>query len=247
MGLSSTDATNLDPGLSVRVTPQSATTSMGGMTVTVTSPSAEIDTTIVSNGVRMMSLLERGDSTASFGIELPPNTVLLRNGEGYTIRENSGGSETIVGQIHDPWAVDALGKRLPTSYELEENTLLQHVLTDSATYPIVADPLISIGLGPDGLGTYLNITGANAKVVAGAVVAVGGLGIAGGCVAAGRIPRVGYIIQGICTFVGIPSLKSVVSAISSIVQSTALANDSCYSLRLQGGTKFNKVDAGYCQ
>jgi len=247
MGLSSDNATKLDAGLSVSTTSNSATTKLGDLSIKVTAQSARSDTTIVSGGARVMSLVENGDSSARFAIDLPANTALVQSGDGYSIVGSAGEARITLGQIHSPWAVDAVGKKLPTSYTLEGSTLIQHVVTDGATYPIVADPLITVGWGPEGPGTYLNITGLNAKLVSAAVAAVFGLTVAGGCVAAGKIPRVGFILQGICGFVGIPSLQTVVASISSILNSTALANNSCYSLLLLSGSRFYKVDMGYCQ
>jgi hypothetical protein len=50
-----------------------------------------------------------------------------------------------VGVIAPPWAVDAGGRRLPTHYTVDGDTLRQHVDTRSAVFPVVADPDISFG------------------------------------------------------------------------------------------------------
>lgn len=56
--------------------------------------------------------------------------------------------EAIVGGFVAPWSVDATGKPLPTSYELQGNILTQVVDTRGAVFPVVSDPvpLIVIGL-----------------------------------------------------------------------------------------------------
>ena len=247
MGLPSDDATELDPGLSVTTTSSSVSTKLGDLSIKVTAQNARSDTTIVSSGARVMSLVEKGDSSARFAIDLPANTALVQSGDGYSIVGSAGEARITLGQIHSPWAVDAVGKKLSTSYTLEGNTLIQHVATDGATYPIVADPLVTVGWGSEGPGVYLNITGANAKVISAAVAIVFCLTVAGGCVAAGKIPRVGSILQGICGFIGVPSLKSVVGTIQSIFNSRVVDFYSCYQLLIPGGRQFHKVDASYCQ
>lgn len=45
-----------------------------------------------------------------------------------------------LGMIGAPWAVDAAGMSLPTSYEVQGSTLIQRVDTAGAIFPVVADP-----------------------------------------------------------------------------------------------------------
>lgn len=45
-----------------------------------------------------------------------------------------------IATIETPWAVDADGTALPTSYTLEGTNLTQNIDTTNATYPITADP-----------------------------------------------------------------------------------------------------------
>src|SRR4051812_19016256 len=47
-----------------------------------------------------------------------------------------------------PWARDAAGRRIPTYYKLDGTTLIQVVEHRAAgtSYPVVADPKVSIGL-----------------------------------------------------------------------------------------------------
>ncbi|MGW2255897.1 hypothetical protein ACWCXH_38005 [Kitasatospora sp. NPDC001660] len=44
------------------------------------------------------------------------------------------------GRISAPWAYDANGRALPTSYTVDGDTLTQHVDTRGAAFPVVADP-----------------------------------------------------------------------------------------------------------
>lgn len=47
-----------------------------------------------------------------------------------------------VGGVDTPWAVDANGRRVPTHFEVDGNTLIQHVdhHSEEFTYPVTADP-----------------------------------------------------------------------------------------------------------
>jgi hypothetical protein len=50
-----------------------------------------------------------------------------------------------VGSIGAPWAQDSTGQPVPTWYTQEKGTIVQSVAHIGASYPVVADPLLSIG------------------------------------------------------------------------------------------------------
>lgn len=54
----------------------------------------------------------------------------------------------LVGGISAPWAVDAEGNAVPTSYTINGNTVIQHVAHKAAnvSYPVVADPWLGFSL-----------------------------------------------------------------------------------------------------
>lgn len=52
-----------------------------------------------------------------------------------------GTHDVIVGGLAAPWAVDATGSLLPTSFTVDGQTLTQHVDTNGAVFPVVSDPL----------------------------------------------------------------------------------------------------------
>lgn len=54
----------------------------------------------------------------------------------------------VAATLYEPWAVDASGNELKTHYELQGDTLVQHVDVEEAEFPIAADP--SLGLGHQG-------------------------------------------------------------------------------------------------
>ncbi len=52
-----------------------------------------------------------------------------------------------VGQIAAPWAYDANGTGVDTSYRIDGSTLIQNVDHVGATYPVVADPSFQFDCG----------------------------------------------------------------------------------------------------
>ena len=65
-----------------------------------------------------------------------------RNTTGYVILD---GHDEGVGSIAAPWAQDSAGNPVPTWYTREPGAIVQHVAHIGARYPVVADPLLSIG------------------------------------------------------------------------------------------------------
>lgn len=58
-----------------------------------------------------------------------------------------GPDGVLVGTFDQPWAVDSEGIPVPTSYEVADGLIVQHVAHDgSFTYPVVADPLFRRGI-----------------------------------------------------------------------------------------------------
>jgi hypothetical protein len=93
------------------------------------------------------SIITLKDSSAPTSYDFP---VTLRAG-GALIATADGGFDMTspadhaagavsVGHIDPPWAKDATGKNLPTSFTLNGSTLTQHVNTTGAQYPVTADP-----------------------------------------------------------------------------------------------------------
>ncbi|MDY5589065.1 MAG: hypothetical protein SPF30_03810 [Arcanobacterium sp.] len=82
---------------------------------------------------------DRNVSFMDFGYTLPDGYRLeSRSDGGFALLSNSG---SIEGEINAPWAIDANGKQLPTSFELVDGSVLrQHVNTKGASFPIVLDP-----------------------------------------------------------------------------------------------------------
>ncbi|WP_050507609.1 MULTISPECIES: hypothetical protein [Streptomyces] len=92
-------------------------------------------------GIRALAVLK--DATAPreqrYAIGLPAGARLakLDNGAVAAIAKNG----TFLGGFATPWAKDANGNPVPTSYRIDGNTLVQSVrTTDSTAFPVVADP-----------------------------------------------------------------------------------------------------------
>ncbi|MFI9269779.1 hypothetical protein ACIGXM_03520 [Kitasatospora sp. NPDC052896] len=77
-----------------------------------------------------------------FNLGLPAGVRLVAAGGGYDLVQSVGdGGSLVLGHIDAPWAKDATGKSLATTYRLDGTTLVQTVETDKNTaYPVVADP-----------------------------------------------------------------------------------------------------------
>ncbi len=69
--------------------------------------------------------------------------TLALQSDGSILVTNSAGQ--FVNLIQTPWAVDASGKYLPTSYAISGNTITQTVRLTGAAYPVLADPSFSCG------------------------------------------------------------------------------------------------------
>ncbi|WP_306333670.1 hypothetical protein [Streptomyces sp. KL118A] len=84
-----------------------------------------------------------------FDLQMPAGTRLAANySGGYDIFQDTGkGFTTLKGTISSPWAKDADGKDIATSYKLEGGTLVQSIDTNSTTaFPVVADPHYTWGI-----------------------------------------------------------------------------------------------------
>ncbi|WP_162793307.1 hypothetical protein [Streptomyces globosus] len=129
------------------------TTSAAGTTVY---PNAAAHTDLaaqatVDGGVRALVTLKNADAqtTQRFDLGLPEGATLVADGAGgYDIVTSAGGAGAVArGHIDAPWAKDANGKAVPTSYSLDGHTLVQTIETGPDTaYPVVADPHYTWGI-----------------------------------------------------------------------------------------------------
>ncbi|MFF5494564.1 hypothetical protein [Streptomyces aquilus] len=81
----------------------------------------------------------------SFRMTLPEGATIRQTAEGGLVVLGASGS--IIGGLETPWAKDANGKAVPTSYTLEGNTVTQTVTPNADTaFPVVADPKWTWGI-----------------------------------------------------------------------------------------------------
>lgn len=128
-----------------------------------------------------------------FGLDLPAGAAALQQGDGSVLIVKDG--ET-VGQFEAPWAKDANGAGIATSYRLENGALVQSVAFDAHTaFPVVADPTVK-GLKKRAKAALVNsnvstVAGAAGGCVVGAVAAAGA-----GCGPGAAVGALGGFIKG---------------------------------------------------
>lgn len=89
------------------------------------------------------TLIEIPDDSApenySFELDLPSGTTASLKPDGSVGIFDTAGMQ--VGNYVAPWAYDADGQPVPTSYEIDGDTLTQHIETsDASKFPVIADP-----------------------------------------------------------------------------------------------------------
>lgn len=93
----------------------------------------------LSAGFRVIRILENSQASEDYTYEISiPKGAVLEPVFG-SIRVVRG--DEIIGSLKTPWALDALGNELPTSYALDGNRVTQHIdVTEDTVFPVVADP-----------------------------------------------------------------------------------------------------------
>jgi hypothetical protein len=193
-----------------------------------------------SGSAQMLAMMldSTAPTTQNYRLGLPAGTRVVREGAGFSIVS----AGRVIGTIDAPWAVDANGRKLPTSYTLNGTILSQHTDTTGATYPVVADPRITIGLG-----VYFNAWGYEVKAYYATILATSALTIAFTCTQTGRLP---FPLNGIaaimCAYVGASIVKHVLQAIVDVVQGETINDGSCYQIKLVTDDHFKRVPLSNC-
>jgi len=133
-----------------------------------------------ATSVRMMATITGASQRAvSYPLGLPAGAEVkaLTDGSMVMTRKVTDPNHVVgvFGTIAAPWAVDAKGKNLPTSYSYHNGVLTQHVDLAGAAYPVVADPFVTFG--PLSFWVHLDPTDQRALTLGGAAgaAAMGGL------------------------------------------------------------------------
>jgi hypothetical protein len=97
-------------------------------------------------GIRLLSVIRSASAPTAYRypLRLPRGATLERQGSGAVLIRNAAGRA--VGAVRPPWAIDARGTSVRTSFEVRGRTLVQHVAHRGAVYPVIADPSIDFGL-----------------------------------------------------------------------------------------------------
>lgn len=153
---------------------------------------AAVDTSIVAKatedgGAQILVVLESAEAPEAvpFPISAPEGSSLQQNDDGTVsvlLNEVLGDGESIltaeIGTIAAPWAFDANGEAVPTSYSIDGMTLIQHIDTnETVAFPVTADPTVSTGWG----GLYIRWTRSDALRLNGVTMTAVGAGVATLC------------------------------------------------------------------
>jgi hypothetical protein len=100
------------------------------------------------DSVRILTVLNGTDSPSEYAykVNLPTGGKIEKMENGGVLVLDSQGS--LVGGFAPPWAVDNVGKKIPTHYDIRGNLVVQVVehLGGNVSYPVVADPWLGFAL-----------------------------------------------------------------------------------------------------
>jgi hypothetical protein len=207
-----------------RALPSQTLTAVKGLTslqgVDITAPS---DRETYATNDAMIAVLQDGQNVAAFGL---PSTAVVRD-DGSVLMVRTDG---MMAGLAAPWAKDARGASLRTWYTVVGNRLTQHVDTAGATYPIAADPKLTFGWG-----IYLNITGAEIKAIATAVIGAGGLTIYTVCNGKIKLPSLlATVVRLLCPLLSGVTVYAILNTIVNLWRNQALHTTWCYQKRIVG-------------
>ena len=162
------------------------------------------------DSVRLLNYIEDAAAPTEFAytFELPDGAILQQTGDGGAVIVNNL-TRRVYAAIAAPWATDARGAAVPTSYEVRGNQLVQKVKHAGAAYPVVADPWIQWGRW--GFTVYFSRWDTNVLSwgAVGVMASFGWTGIAAGAAAALAAAAQYYISQGWCLAYYRPYLPSI--------------------------------------
>lgn len=151
----------------------------GAALLNTTVDSAVLSSFATDDGVQ--TLIQIGDADAPseyrFPLDLPEGGQAALFDDGAVVISNASG--IAVSGFRAPWAVDANGAPVPTSFRIDGNELVQVVDFEAATsFPVIADP----DLGTEWWGYYVQLTRAETKRVATIIANNQGAPVAAGVV-----------------------------------------------------------------
>ncbi len=110
--------------------------------------------------MQVQTVLHSSDGANEFAYDFGPDAVPVLNDDGSVdllVELGGGGAALSVAHIEAPWAADANGREVNTSYRVEGSSIVQELgLTGQEAYPVVADP--KLGWTWKGPTLFLNKT-----------------------------------------------------------------------------------------
>ncbi|MFE7594733.1 DNRLRE domain-containing protein [Kitasatospora sp. NPDC057512] len=116
-----------------------------GGSVVYADAASDVDTVVqptLEGGSRTLQVIKNANAPHEYRVPvtLPAGTSLRQEPDGSVVIVPANPDEPVAA-IRAPWAKDAHGNDVPTSYRLEGDTLVQRVdFTASTAFPVVADP-----------------------------------------------------------------------------------------------------------
>ncbi|KAA0017689.1 hypothetical protein FOY51_24960 [Antrihabitans cavernicola] len=190
-----------------------------------------------------LAVLRPGESSATWNLTLPAGVVAKVAADGSVQFQRAAGAGTITEYVAlaKPWAIDAAGRSLPTSYEVRGQQLVQSVDTTGAQGQIVVDPRITYGAG-----IYLNARGYELNALRIAIIVAGGVLAVGTCALANQLPVPGplkLLITAICAIGGV----NLIQVFQAIVNHGPFNDNQCYQTRLiPSSDRFDGVGEENC-
>lgn len=123
-------------------TSQTKVTSDGSVVYVDDQHSTDVAVQPFDDSTRVLTILNGADSPTeySYSVSLPVGGKIVKSEDGGILVFSKDGS--LIGGFAAPWAVDADGKKIPTHYDIRDNSVVQVVehLGNNTHYPVVADP-----------------------------------------------------------------------------------------------------------
>ena len=194
----------------------------------------------------LLTLLDKGSSVATFTMTIPEGFAAELDVDGGIQLKNTE-ENIVVPFIAKPWARDANGKSLPTSYSLTGTLITQQVSTYGAEFPIVADPSIQWIPFP-----VIAMWGWQADTVRNVIASFLVAAATVGCAAAVsmRVPHpVISVFASICSFLGGGSLMGLFGDLRNIMNRQDYSPNVCYGFPLLSwpGASVRVMPARDCQ
>lgn len=176
----------------------------------------------------LIAVIEEGQSSAvEFGLPAGAEAEVQEDGT-VALTEDLGEGLMRKSAVAKPWAKDANGESLATSYSIRGGKLVQSVDVRGAEFPVIADPRITAGLG-----LYLNAYGYEVRAIGIAAIAAGGISLYG-CDKLGKLPgAAGTVARLLCGSIGSATIvRTVLNGIITLYKSRALGTWTCYQKRI---------------